>query len=141
MLAIGELVLAFLLGAAVGAEREWQRHAGGLRTCAIVAAASCAFTHIVLAVGGNNPSAAVGAVATAIGFLGAGVILHRGAQVQGISTAATFWAVAAIGAAVGADEAALAIALCALVLLSHLGLRPLSRRIRRLAPPDEEGPG
>ncbi len=138
---IADLLLAFLLGAGIGAEREWHRHGGGLRTCAIVAAASCGFTQLMLEVGGNNPAAGIGALATGIGFLGAGVILRRGAQVQGISTAATFWAVAAIGGALGAGMQGLGVALFALVLASHLLLRPLSRRIRAAAPPDAEGPG
>lgn len=138
---VAELLLAFVLGAGIGAEREWHRHGGGLRTCAIVAAASCGFTQVMLEVGGNNVSAAIGALTTGVGFLGAGVILRRGAQVQGISTAATFWAVAAIGAALGAGMEGLGVALFVLVLGSHLGLRPLSRRIRRMAPEDRDGPG
>src|ERR1044071_9752909 len=97
-------LVAVLLGAAVGAEREWRRHPGGLRSCALIAAAACVFAQISVGHCGSNPGAALGAIATGVGFLGAGVILHHGAQVQGLSTASTFWAVAAIGSAVGLLE-------------------------------------
>src|SRR4030081_1037260 len=88
--------LAALLGAAIGAERGWRRPPGGLRSAALVAAAASVFAQIALAFGGSNPGAALGAIATGVGFLGAGVILRHGNQVRGLSTAATFWAVAAI---------------------------------------------
>src|SRR4051812_2657486 len=134
------VLLAFALGAAIGAEREWRRHPGGLRSCALVAAAACAFARISVGHGGSNPGAALGAIATGVGFLGAGVILHHGAQVQGLSTASTFWAVAAIGSAVGVLEYGLALGLTAAVLFAHVALRPLSAWIDRVAPPEDTGP-
>src|SRR3954465_4624633 len=120
------VLLGFLLGAAIGAEREWRRHPGGLRSCALVAAAACVFARIAVAHGGSNPGAALGAVATGVGFLGAGVILRRGMTVRGLSTAATFWAVAAMGTATGVAEFGLALGLTALVLCAHVLLRRLS---------------
>jgi len=132
--------IAALLGACIGAEREWRRHPGGLRSCALVAAAACAFAQIAIAYGGSNPGAALGAIATGIGFLGAGVIMHEGTQVRGLSTAATFWAVAAIGTAVGVLEYRLAITLTLVVFFAHVALRSLSSWIDRLAPPEDPGP-
>ncbi len=136
----GSVLLAFLLGAAVGAEREWRRHPGGLRSSALVAAAACAFARLILVQGGNNLAAGFGAVATGIGFLGAGVILHHGSTVRGLSTAATFWAVAAMGAAVGAGQFGLALGLATMVLATHFALRRLSTWLERHAPPEEPGP-
>jgi putative Mg2+ transporter-C (MgtC) family protein len=118
--------IAALLGAAIGAEREWRRHPGGLRSCALVAAAACVFARIGVTYGGSNPGAALGAIATGIGFLGGGVILRHGTQVRGLSTAATFWAVAAIGTATGVSEYLQAIALTVVVLFAHVALRALS---------------
>lgn len=135
-----DILLAFALGAAVGAEREWRRHPGGLRSCALVAAASAGFARLMIEMGGNNLGAAFGSLATAVGFLGAGVILHRGMAVRGLSTAATFWGVAALGAACGARHYGLAFALFLVIILAHVVLRPLSRHIARTAPPDGEGP-
>jgi putative Mg2+ transporter-C (MgtC) family protein len=135
------VLVAFLLGAAMGAEREWRRHPGGLRSCALVAAAACVFARIAIGYGGSNPGAALGAIATGVGFLGAGVILHRGMTVRGLSTAATFWAVAAVGTAAGLYEFGMAIGLTAVVLCAHVVLRPLSAWIDAKAPPEESGPG
>jgi putative Mg2+ transporter-C (MgtC) family protein len=134
------VVLAFALGAAIGAEREWRRHPGGLRSCALVAAAACVFARVAVAHGGGNPGAALGAIATGVGFIGAGVILRRGVQVRGLSTAATFWAVAAVGTAAGLLEFGMATALTALVLCVHVLLRPVSSWIGRHAPPEDSGP-
>src|SRR3954447_6392093 len=134
------VVVAFLLGAALGAEREWRRHPGGLRSCALVSAAACVFARIAVAHGGSNPGAALGAIATGVGFLGAGVILRRGTTVRGLSTAATFWAVAAVGTAAGLEEHGMALGLTVLVFSAHLALRPVSGWIERTAPPPEPGP-
>ncbi|MFC7473184.1 MgtC/SapB family protein [Dankookia sp. GCM10030260] len=134
------VLIAFLLGAAIGAEREWRRHPGGLRSCALVAAAACVFARIAVGHGGSNPGAALGAIATGVGFLGAGVILRRGTTVRGLSTAATFWAVSAVGTAAGLQEFGLALGLTAVVLCAHVGLRPLSAWIEAKAPPEETGP-
>jgi putative Mg2+ transporter-C (MgtC) family protein len=133
-------VLAALLGAAIGAEREWRRHPGGLRSAALVAAAACVFAQIAVAYGGTNPGAGLGAIATGVGFLGAGVILRHGTQVRGLSTAATFWAVAAIGTAAGVHAYAQAVVLTLVVLFAHVALRPLSGWIERRAPPEDNGP-
>jgi putative Mg2+ transporter-C (MgtC) family protein len=134
------VLIAFGLGAAMGAEREWRRHPGGLRSCALVAAAACVFARIAVSHGGGSPGAALGAIATGIGFLGAGVILHHGMTVRGLSTAATFWAVAAVGAAAGVAEFGLAIGLTALVFFAHSLLRSLSAWIEARAPPPQKGP-
>jgi putative Mg2+ transporter-C (MgtC) family protein len=85
------VLIVALLGAAIGAEREWRRHPGGLRSAALVAGASAAFAAIAEGHGGGSPGAALGAIVTGIGFLGAGVIFRHGATVRGLSNAATFW--------------------------------------------------
>lgn len=134
------VLAAALMGAAIGAEREWRRHPGGLRSCMLVAAAACVFARLSVAHGGSNPGAALGAIATGVGFIGAGVILHRRAEVRGLSTAATFWAVAAVGAAAGLYEYGMALALTAIVFFAHVALRRLSAWIEHQAPPDGGGP-
>jgi putative Mg2+ transporter-C (MgtC) family protein len=133
-------LIAALLGGAIGAEREWRRHPGGLRSSALVTAAACVFARVAVVYGGTNPGAGLGAIATGIGFLGAGVIVHEGAQVRGLSTAATFWAVAAIGTATGVYEYAQAVALTVVVFFAHVALRSLSAWIERKAPPEDPGP-
>lgn len=134
------IAVAALLGAAIGAEREWRRHLGGLRSCSLVAAAACLFARIAVTYSGSNPGAALGAIATGIGFLGAGVILRQGSHVRGLATAATFWAVAAIGTAAGVAEYGQAVALTVIVFFAHVALRSLSGWIERVAPPEDKGP-
>jgi putative Mg2+ transporter-C (MgtC) family protein len=60
--------------------------------------------------------------------------------VHGLSTAATFWAVAAIGTATGVLEYGLALGLAVVVLFAHVALRPLSTWIDWAAPPEDNGP-
>ena len=134
------ILVAALLGAAIGAEREWRRHPGGLRSCALVAAASSVFAIIAARHAIGSSGAALGAIATGIGFLGAGVIMRHDTQVRGLATAATFWAVAAMGAAAGLLEYGMATALTVVVLFAHVALRPLSAWIERVAPPEDDGP-
>lgn len=135
-----KLALAFVLGAAIGAEREYRRHPGGLRSLALVSVAACTFAHVIITVGGNNIAAGIGSLATGIGFLGAGVILHTGAQVRGLSTAASFWAAAAMGTAVGAGMIRMALAVACVILLAHFALRRISTWIETHAPPEDPGP-
>lgn len=134
------LAVAALLGAAVGAEREWRRHPGGLRSCALVSAAACVFARLALDHGGSAPAAMLGAIVSGVGFLGAGVIMQHGGQVRGLSTAATFWAVAAIGTAAGLFDYGIAVGLTLVVFFAHVALRPLSAWIERGAPPESQGP-
>ena len=129
------LPVAFLLGAAVGAEREWRQSAASLRSCVLVSVAAAGFADLMTTrVDPGNLGAAFGAIATGVGFLGAGAIMREGANVRGLSTAATIWCVAAIGAQAGAQETVGAVWLTVLVLLINLLLKPVQRVIRRVRP-------
>jgi putative Mg2+ transporter-C (MgtC) family protein len=119
--------------------RRLHRHSPG-RSCVLVAAASSVFARVATIYAPGNPGPALGAIATGIGFLGAGVILRHGTQVRGLSTAATFWAVAAIGTAAGLEEMSLAATLTLVVFFAHVALRSLSAWIERHAPPEDQGP-
>jgi len=129
------LPLAFLLGALVGAEREYRQSAASLRACVLVSVAAAAFADLMVTrVDPANLGAGFGAIATGVGFLGAGAIMRDGATVRGLSTAATIWCVAAIGAQAGAGESVGAIWLTVLVLLVNLLLKPVQRLIHRQRP-------
>jgi len=94
------------MGAAIGYEREKSGKPAGLRTHMLIAVGAALFT--VASVFGFGPSSDIGRVAAGvvagIGFIGAGAIIHRGRGdiVEGLTTAATIWAVAAVGLAAGA---------------------------------------
>jgi putative Mg2+ transporter-C (MgtC) family protein len=131
------LVVAMVLGGAIGLERERRERAAGLKTHSIVALASCLIM-IVSAygfpiprdgtAGSLDPSRIAAQVVSGIGFLGAGVIIFRENTVRGLTTAATVWAVAGVGLAVGGGLYLAAIFTTALVLLIQFALRPLERR-------------
>src|SRR5438270_7598205 len=97
------IALALVFGAIIGVEREWRHKAAGIKTNTLVALGSATFSMMSNTFGPNNhnPAQIAASVITGIGFIGAGVIIHRGANVQGVTTAATLWAGASLGMAVG----------------------------------------
>jgi putative Mg2+ transporter-C (MgtC) family protein len=113
------LLLATFLGAVIGLQRELSGKEAGLRTNILICLGSALFT--VLSIYGfpnSDPARVAAGVATGIGFIGAGVILHRtGGIVTGLTTAATIWAVASIGMAVGAGLYIVSVVATALVLV------------------------
>lgn len=113
--AVARLILAAVLGGLVGLEREIRGHEAGLRTFMLVAAGSALAMIVSTAFAGwsaatpatpaaslqIDPARVAYGVMTGVGFLGAGTILRRGSRVQGLTTAAGIWSVAALGLAVG----------------------------------------
>jgi putative Mg2+ transporter-C (MgtC) family protein len=101
-----EILLRFLLaalwGGLVGAERQYRGKSAGFRTMIMISMGACFFTIMSMLIGepGNRDRIASNIV-TGIGFLGAGVIFRGENQVTGITTAATIWAVAAVGMGIG----------------------------------------
>lgn len=106
------LVLAVFLGGVIGFQREWSGKEAGLRTNMLVCLGSALFTILsIYAFGGSDPARIAAGIATGIGFIGGGVILHRdGGEVKGLTSAAIIWMVAAIGMAAGAGMYYLALA-------------------------------
>lgn len=105
---VGRTVLAGALAALIGVEREQAGKAAGVRTLMLVGIAACIFASVGEIVSDDmddirfDPLRAVAAVATGIGFLGAGIIFvspgHE--RVRGLTTAASIWAVSAIAVTV-----------------------------------------
>lgn len=140
---VWELLLAFVLSAVVGLERQVRGKAAGLRTQTIVGTASALILlvskygfgdvlgdHVVL-----DPSRVAAQIVSGIGFLGAGLIITRGATVRGLTTAAAVWETAAIGMAAGAGLPLLAVLVTVLHFVVVLGFTPLSNWL------DERGHG
>jgi len=123
------LLVALILGAVVGLERERQERAAGLRTVTMVSLGSCLFT-IVGAYGFPNtdPSRVAAQIVTGIGFLGAGTIFLRKDLVRGLTTAATIWTVAAIGMAAGTSQYIVAFFTTLLILSVLMVLKPIEKR-------------
>jgi len=93
------MILAALLGALIGWDRERQGSDAGVRTCMAISIGSCAFSLVSLHVSTGDPTRIAAQIVTGIGFLGAGIILQVQGRIAGLTTAATLWAVASIGMA------------------------------------------
>lgn len=128
------LLLAFALGASIGLERQWRQKSAGLRTNTLVSVGACAFILLSVSLTGDvgDPSRVAGQIVTGIGFLGAGVIMKDGLNIQGLNTAATIWCSAAVGSLVGVGLYAEAIITAAVIMLTHIGLRPLGLKLNNL---------
>ncbi|MFZ0627333.1 MAG: MgtC/SapB family protein [Acidimicrobiia bacterium] len=126
------VALAAVLGGAVGYDRQRSNKPAGLRTHMLVGAGSALFvTSALLAIdefGGLNGTnldvlRITAAVATGIGFLGAGSILHTTDRVRGLTTAAGIWVTAGIGLAVGLGQYLLSVGatVIAVIVIALLG--------------------
>ncbi len=146
--ALLRIVAAALLGGAIGFERELRDHEAGLRTHLLVAVGACVFTLVSAYAWADwtfsqssgivfDPTRIAAQIVTGVGFLGAGAIIVRGINVRGLTTAATLWAVAAIGMAAGTGYYPVALGATAVVLVSLGPLRVVSRRMVARVRPEE----
>ncbi len=141
------LCIALLLGAVIGYERQAQSKAAGLRTHTLVCVGACLCMIISINISmdyftlygyrNSDPERIAAQVVSGVGFLGAGTILanQKINNIQGLTTAAGLWVVAAIGLAVGAGYIVVSIAATAMIFVIltafiHLDTR-LSRRYRQ----------
>lgn len=121
------LVLAALLGAAIGFDREVRNRPAGLRTHMLVAVAATAFTLITLEVlhqarslqpeGSFDAIRVVEAVTAGVAFLAAGTIIQSRGNVQGLTTGAAMWLTGAVGVAAGFGLYVIAVLTTVLALL------------------------
>ena len=119
--AVARLIVASMLGGAIGLEREWRHKASGLRTNMLMCLACALFTVMSIVLAGSltpNKSQIASNIVQGVGFLGAGLILHTRSQVLGLTSAATVFTVAGIGMACGAGLYMEAIAATLIVLVS-----------------------
>jgi putative Mg2+ transporter-C (MgtC) family protein len=133
------LLLAAVLGAAIGFEREIHDHPAGMRTHLLVSLGSGIFTVLsIVAFSGSvapngsiptDTSRVASQIVSGIGFLGAGAIIKYGTSVRGLTTAASLWATAAVGMACGAGSWVIAAVGATIVVFS---LWPLNLVINRM---------
>ena len=131
------LLIAAILGGILGFERESKGKAAGVRTHMLVAAGSA----VVVAVGDllvrgdggtGDPSRVIHGVITGIGFLGAGVMMTRDGQVLGVTSAATIWMLAALGALIGMGMLHQAVLLTGVTLGILVGVHYLETSFKSL---------
>ena len=119
------VLVATLLGGAVGYDRQKHDKPAGLRTHMLVAAGAALFTASAELASGNRLDLlrVTAAIATGIGFLGAGAILRSGEHVSGLTTAAGIWVTAGVGVVIGVGQWILGVgaALITVVVIAVLG--------------------
>ena len=131
------LVLALLVGTVLGLNRWLHHKSAGIRTHSLVAIGSATAVMLIsdfVQDDAQSISRVLQGLITGLGFLGAGVIIHeqRSKRVHGLTTAASLWACALIGAAFGAGQFALGgLSLGAILLTLAIG-GPLERLIARI---------
>jgi putative Mg2+ transporter-C (MgtC) family protein len=129
---IGNLVLAFILGGAIGWFREKEHKTAGMRTHILVALGSALFMVIskdmMSLTGIADPGRIAAGVVTGIGFIGAGCIVQTGSGVRGITTAASVFTTSAIGIAAGAGFYSVSIAATILSVTALQLLREVEMR-------------
>jgi putative Mg2+ transporter-C (MgtC) family protein len=124
------LIVAVILGALIGLERELRKHPAGLHTNALVALGSAAYVIAGTAIGDDTaPARIVGQIVVGIGFMGAGLIWRKNGTVSGINTAATVWCSCAVGVFCGFGFIAWALFVAILVVLANVILHAIERRI------------
>jgi len=124
------LFLALVASALVGAEREKAGHPAGLRTHMLVCIGATVITLTSIEMFPTMPATIAGAIVTGIGFLGAGTIFRDKNHVRGLTTAASIWAVAGVGIALGSGAYFIAIAATVAVLIT-LELWRIEPQIRK----------
>ena len=144
------LLIAALLGLAIGFEREIHGHPAGLRTHMLVALGSALFTVLSIhgflgegapgidpsKVAAVDPTRIAAQIVSGIGFLGAGAILKDGIVIRGLTTAASLWATSAVGMAAGAGEYVIGAVAAAVILVSLWPINAIADRLHGTSLPE-----
>lgn len=127
-----KLLVALVLGALMGAEREYKGRNIGFRTIILITLGSTLFTILSQIIGKtNDPTRIASNVVTGVGFLGAGAIFRDGFTVKGVTTASLIWVSAAIGMACGIGKFEFAALVTFVVLVVLIGFTGMQRFIDR----------
>ncbi|MFT6153390.1 MAG: putative Mg2+ transporter-C (MgtC) family protein [Bermanella sp.] len=117
----GSILIALFCGGLIGLERQLKGKPTGIRTCSLIILGTYIFMACSIFVTKDSdmtdPSRIIGQIITGIGFLGAGVMLSKGRSVYGVTSAATIWALAAIGICIGIGQLSSAVKLSIVVVL------------------------
>ena len=121
------LVIALLIGGAIGLEREFKGKPAGMRTNMLICVGSCLIMIISIEIGRTaarvaDPGRIAAQVVTGIGFLGAGTIIRSRFHIVGLTTAATIWVLSALGLAIGAGYLLLSAVVAFLITVTLVGI-------------------
>ena len=133
---IVKLLLALVLGAAIGMERRYKGQIAGMRTFALICMGACLAMLIsiyipqeYLGLKNGDPGRIAAQVVSGVGFLGAGAIIQMKGSVRGLTTAAGIWMTACLGLAVGAGMFVLAIVATLLIIIVLVNIERIERHI------------
>lgn len=114
-----KLLIAVILGAILGLERELRHKPGGVKTNALVSMASCAFILIIENVDSTEIARVMTGIIQGVGFIGGGLILKAGNNARNVTGATEIWVSSAIGIACSVSlwDLALALLLFSLIIL------------------------
>ncbi|MDH3360696.1 MAG: MgtC/SapB family protein [Desulfobulbaceae bacterium] len=128
--------LTFLCGGVIGLERQLRGKAAGIRTSILICMGTQTFVSLSVVINsgttGYDPSRVLGQVVTGIGFIGAGVIMGKGGEVKGVTSAAIIWMLAAIGSAIGFGYLTMAATLTLMTVGVLIGVEMLEETYIRL---------
>jgi putative Mg2+ transporter-C (MgtC) family protein len=134
---VSRLVIALILGGAIGFDREVKNRPAGLRTHMLIALAAAIFSITTLEIVAGlektghsaDPIRAIEAVTAGVAFLAAGTIIQSRAQISGLTTGASMWLAGAIGVACGFGFYSIAVLATGLALIVLVLLQRLSQKI------------
>jgi putative Mg2+ transporter-C (MgtC) family protein len=112
-----QIVLSVAIGAIIGAEREYRNKSAGFRTVMLITLGSTIFTILSRKIAPDNPDRIAANILTGLGFLGAGTLFREDNKMTGLTTAASIWATAALGMAIGSGHYVLAMGGAVLVII------------------------
>jgi putative Mg2+ transporter-C (MgtC) family protein len=126
---IFRILLVIIVSGLIGAEREYRSKSAGFRTMILICLGSFLFTTFSIFITDNSPDRIASNIVTGIGFIGAGVIFQSENRINGITTAATIWSVAALGMGIAAGQYWLVLISTCIVLAALLILTKLEKWI------------
>jgi putative Mg2+ transporter-C (MgtC) family protein len=125
-------LLVIIVGGLIGAEREYRSKSAGFRTMILICLGSFLFTTFSIQIGGLETDRIASNIVTGIGFLGAGVIFKSENRINGLTTAAAIWAVAALGMGIADGAYEIVLLATAIILMSLFLLTALEKKIDKI---------
>jgi putative Mg2+ transporter-C (MgtC) family protein len=127
-----KILIAFIVGAVIGIEREYRSKPAGFRTMIMICVGSALFTILSQQVSHISPDRIASNIVTGIGFIGAGVIFKEGININGLTTAALIWVTAALGMAAGYGNYSMVVIVSLVVLFTLFILEYFQRTVDKL---------
>jgi putative Mg2+ transporter-C (MgtC) family protein len=130
---IFRLVASLIMGGIIGAEREYHGKSAGFRTMIMISVGSTLFTLVSQRIDLDDSGRIAANIVNGIGFLGAGIIFRNDNRVKGLTTAATVWAVSALGMCLGAGYYDIALVGFIFIFVALILMSGLTHRLQRIS--------